>query len=458
MLLPKLLCVLLPVFISIDVISGFILGSQCIAPPPCTCLAYDVVSCERNQLLHVPSFSEQEKHSSTLTISLGWNNITRIPANSFKNLSSFNATQIDIDLQSNRLNQIDMGAFSGIQAGVGRLNLKQNSLTYLPSGLNELTNLLFLYIDGNPLTSLDATTMSKLGHTLQVFTLSVGHFSAFPNELHFLKKIIKLVINNIPFSRLSHDAFQGVGTSLYILEMSKSKLVKIPAAICHLRRLTKLTFNQSQNLTKDDSIFENCNDTMHALSILILDDDKLSTFPDVFNLFPNLDGLSLQLNNLQLIPNNSVTHSSTFSALLLSGNNFARIPTAITKLVNITSLNITYNNIVSIGDVDLMQFRRLEELDLSGNPLAHVSPNAFKHNLLLENIYFDHTMLTRVPIGLVGLPNLAEVSINSSPIECSCSAMAYLKSWNVNTISLLGNCTTGEGLKTYLTNKLPKCP
>ena len=406
----------------------------------------------------MPPFSEHTEHFSYLKVLLGWNHITRIPANSFKNLSSINAARIDIDLQRNRLNQIDLHAFGGIQASVISLNLKNNNFTHLPSGLNELTALVSLNIDRNPLTSLDATTMSTLGRTLLSFAFSVGHFSAFPTELHLLNRLKNLILNNIPFSRLNSDVFHGLETSLTTLEMSRSNLEKIPAAICYLKALQTLSFTQFQNLTKSSSIFENCNDSLNAVTTLKLEDNKLSNFPNVFDLFPNLISLNLRENNLQLIGNSSVKYISTLTHLDLYSNNFTRIPAAINTLSNITHLYFGFNSILSIDDSDLWQLSQLKELDLYDNPLAYISPNAFQHNLLLYNIDFDFTKLTRLPIALVGLPNLHSISISSEPIECSCSAMAYLKSWNVTTINLMGSCSTGNDLKTYLINALPKCP
>lgn len=208
-------------FISIgmyDVITGFLFDRECVAPPPCICYS-STIRCQRQNLTEMPMFTEHNEHYISIYVWLNNNELSTIPANAFKNLSSINATRVQIFLYNNSLYDINSHAFDGIATAVNTLNLKFNNLTYLPSALATLTSLRNLYLDGNPLTSLDSAVMSQLGQTVQVFTISVDQFAVFPSELHLLGKMWSLVMtvgyNNTSLSQI-YSVIAGIPKLSYL--------------------------------------------------------------------------------------------------------------------------------------------------------------------------------------------------------------------------------------------------
>ena len=205
--------VLFSACVIIGVVNTILFQGTCSAPLPCTCSSYQI-HCENKNLTQVPIFTTYTDQYFSLRIYLHKNELRTIPPNSFKNLSTLNATDIQIELYNNRLYEIDSQAFSGIQNAITLLDLGHNNFTNLPSGLLILTTLKYLYIDGNPLTTLDSTEMSKLGGTIETFSITVDRFTTFPNELHYLSRLTSLTVDtNVDNSNLHYIPQVIVGLS-----------------------------------------------------------------------------------------------------------------------------------------------------------------------------------------------------------------------------------------------------
>ena len=445
------------VFASLGLNTAFLLTERCDVPSPCTCSS-NRIHCNSKQLSTVPTFNLYGEHYDTFTIDLSNNQLTTIPDDAFYNFSSMNASRIYMYLQYNRISQIEINAFSGIEHVVTHLTLTNNNLAHIPLAFSSLTGVVFLDLQENPLITLDASVMIKLGRSLQTLYISFNNFSSFPTELHFLNKVWSLAISHIPFTRLNTNAFDGLESSLTKLILSDTKLEQIPAAICHLTNLKQLSVSSSHNLIDEASIFEECSHSMQSLTTLTLSSNHLKHFPRMCSLFPNLKALQLESNYLHAIESEVVQCYAFLQGLYLQYNNFVRIPASINKLSNLTALNFRYNKIQSIEDYDVFLLHQLSEIDVSLNPLSYVSPNAFKNNPLLTKVDFSHTQLDRIPTAIIHLSKLNSFYMSGRPIACSCSEMSYLKYWNVLLISTLPTCSTGEPVKTYIMSILPYCP
>ena len=450
--------IFLAVFVKTDLTTAFLLGIDCVAPAPCVCRE-DYIRCSDQKLSQIPNFTFLNGQSDFLFVYLYNNQLTTIPEYTFSSLSIFNATAIDMELDHNYISEIDSLAFEGVENTVTELNLRSNNLTELPPVLSELTILDTLDVSGNPLTNLNSTIMLNLGLSLEKLSISVELFSVFPKELRFLKRLKYLLINNIPFPSLNDDAFNGLSTLTEIV-MSYSKLEKIPAAICHIETLRFFTFTLSTNLKENGStIFDGCDQNITSLLSLTLDNNNISVFPAVvFKLFPNLTHLSLRNNNLQFIKDSSVMYNSSLTSLDLSGNRFLRIPAAVNRFLNLQVLYFESNQVVSLEDYDVFLISKLRSIYIRNNPLAFVSVSAFDHNPLLEYIDFDNTKLSVIPQAVLSLKYLRHFYMYGNPLECSCSKMAYLKSWDVTTIYLGADCDNGGSVKLYIMIDLPSCP
>ena len=442
-----------------DVTESFLFDDMCVAPSPCLCKTW-TISCSYKQLTYIPNMIPLRGSTTSFQVFLTGNQITKVPADAFYNLSAISTPWIGIRLAHNQIHQIDEQAFSGIEGKVALLELSYNNLTNLPTAIRKLTRISELYIQDNPMTSLDSTVMSVVGSTLRYLSIFINFFPSFPSEVHFLRNLNNLKVTDIPFSSLRADAFSGLEASLGALELSNSKLEIIPSAICSLQNLTQFTLNSSPNLQQDSFLYisERCSQKLTSVTILILKHNKLQYFPDVFELFPNVQLLDLESNNIQSVNSSLIPYNSTLNNIYIGKNDLVEIPAAFNKL-SLESLHISNNKISALTDTDLAQLPDLRWIDLHGNPLAHVSPNAFRNNPRLFFISFENTNLDHIPRAVLPLANLRSCLLSGAPIICSCDEMSYLRSWNVSYIRLdLGaQCTTGESIRFYLTSILPHC-
>ena len=132
--------------------SGFLLDRHCIGIQPCICSSNNGVNCIANQLSNVPDFIKNNihNHSTELFVDFSYNQyqLTTVPAYAFKSLSAVNATSIIINLQTNRISNIDIQAFSGVEHIVTELHLEDNNFTHIPLALKYLSSLHTLNLAG----------------------------------------------------------------------------------------------------------------------------------------------------------------------------------------------------------------------------------------------------------------------------------------------------------------------
>ena len=441
----------------IGVTTSFLFDTNCVAPKPCTCNSY-YIYCNSKSLSQVPVFTEHNEERHYFELYLYNNQLTHIPAYAFQNLSSINASSIAIFLYNNYINNIELHAFSGIENAVTYLDLQNNNLTHLPQALEELSSLKYLYLLDNPLLSLDSTIIASIGSTLNQLRISTGNFSKFPTQINGLTKLTALEINNIQFPLLQSTVFHSFEKSLTTLEMSYANFKSIPAAVCRLKSLISFTLNYSPNLSKyNASIFDECTHRMTTVTSLTLRYNQLTVFPKLATVFPNLYTLDLLDNLLTFIDSTSLMGLSTLNYLNIGYNRFSSIPSAINRARNLHTLYIKSNQIDTVEDFDLLLLHNLTDIDLYGNPLVYLSPLVFTHTLLLSYVNLDYTKLGYIPRAILGPKHMHTLYLSGKPIDCSCNAMSYLKTWNVSSISIYASCSSGQPVKTFLTTELQKC-
>ena len=446
------------VFVSlIGITISFLFDSKCVAPSPCTCSS-NYIECNSKGLSQVPVFSGHNEQYYYIILNLQSNQLTSIPAYSFQNLSAVNSSYVTIHLEGNKIANIESHAFSGIEHALTNLNLANNNLTHLPLALKELSALQYLYLSGNPLVNLDAAILANISSKLKTFSVSLEKFSRFPTELNALTKLSSLTIDSIQFLFVHSTVLQAFETSLTSLEMSHASFESIPAAVCRLKSLTTFISNYSPNLGKyNASIFDECTHRMTIVTSVTLQNDRLTVFPKLASIFPNLQTLDLSNNLLYFIESTSLAGFSSLTTLYVSGNQLTSVPSAINRATSLRTLSLFANQIDTVEDFDLLRLHNLTRIILLANPLVYISPYAFKHNPLLNNINLYSTKLGSIPRAFLGLKHLQNVYLNGKPIECSCNAMSYLRQWNVSSIHIDATCSSGKYVKTFLTSDLPKC-
>ena len=441
----------------IGVTTSFLFDTNCVAPKPCTCNSYNIY-CNSKSLSQVPVFTEHNEERHQFYLHLQYNQLTSIPAYAFQNLSSINASSIYIYLFNNYINNIELHAFSGIANAVTFLDLRDNNLTHLPQALEELSSLNYLYLLDNPLLSLDSTIIASIGSTLNTLSISAGNFSRFPTQMNGLTKLSSLTINDIQLPLLHSTVFHSFENSLTVLEMSNANCESIPAAVCRLKSLNRLILTNSPNLSKyNASIFDECTHRMITVTSLTLQSNQLTVFPKLATVFPNLHTLDLRYNLLHLIESTSLMGLSALTTLYISNNQFNGIPSAINRARSLNTLYINSNQIDTVEDFDLQLLHKLTDIKLYSNPLIYLSPLAFTHTPLLSYVDLRYTKLEYIPRAILGLKHMHTLYLSGKPIDCSCNAMSYLKTWNVSSINIHASCSSGQPVKTFLTTELQKC-
>ena len=375
--------------------------TTCPRPAACSCDSYHyhhVLTCggKTSPLSHVPTFST---NSYANTLNMTDNHITSLPGNAFSHLTRMTA----IYLNRNRILSVHSAAFSGLQRFLYTLDLSYNQLQTVPESLKTLEHLRDLRLQYNP---------------IKLFQPSVEWFAI-------------------------------LGTSLQAFNFGSPDLQTLPAHLSLLRHLKTLTIHglKMSSLPRD----------MQHVTSLYLDSNSLTTFPSVYNMFPNLSELSI-INNpgLTTIPSHAIPTGKHTRFVTLNGNGLTTVPLALEKLPYLTDLALNNNKITSISRA--LNFPHLAHLSLSGNPIHSFSSKAFTKIPFLTKLYLANTGQTTIPQALSAMHgNLWTIDLQHNPIHCTC-ALKWAKHWletYVNTgmpydshnHKLLGTC---QGSKTTL--------
>lgn len=433
------------------------------ASAPCAYyFPYKYIYCDDKNLNQTPHFLRSGVHVETLEIWLFSNNLVTIPNYAFKNLSSINATVINIQLQKNRISTIDRLAFSGIENVLKYLNLQYNNLSSLPSTFGDLHALKTLYLNNNPLKYLDVSTLSELGHTLQTMGIDLKEFPTWPTQFRLFHSMKTLIIRYSNFPHFISDAFQSFETSLTSLYIQYATAFdEISNAACQLSGLQSLTLENFSKLSENSTtIFGHCTKKLTKLTSVTMRFNHLTKFPDVFHIFPSLTSLNLQGNSLDIIEAEKIPINNILSSIVLDANSLKRIPNALNILKQLSSLHLGNNEIFSVEDHDLYGLSNLESLYLNNNPIKYISSHAFRYNLKLSTLILQKTSLVSIPAAVMSLPKLLDFDISNTnePIQCTCD-MSYLKGWNATAVSYFhGNCANSTTeLQRFIMSSLQQC-
>lgn len=181
--------------------------------------------------------------------------------------------------------------------------------------------------------------------------------------------------------------------------------------------------NLSQNLISQINAFP----ISSSLTRLVLDDNQLSTLPDLSNL-PNLKTLTVRRNKLMSLPDISANKKITqlyvqsnqltfipdlrnqkeLWAINFSGNRLTLLP-FLDSLAKLTELVVADNQLTQIQPLDKLS--NLKLLNISGNKIAKL-PN-FAPSNLLEEINLKNNIFTQLPNFTV-FPNLKSANLNDN--------------------------------------------
>lgn len=274
---------------------------------------------------------------------------------------------LDLDLNSNKLSNLSSDVFDGLTKLIF-LNLGKNSIKKLPPTIfHSLTNLKQLIIYNNELETLEAGIFDelvkleelKLHHNqitnlppqvfwslrnLKILTLSSNRLKAIPEKSFYnMPKLGKLTIYNNPL--------------LYLPEQLMGDMPDITEFYLFATNLTTVPGNLFANLSGLQSLHFHLNEQLSELP------------PDLFCCHPNLQKLSLKLNNLVHLHPQLFSRLTTLVSLLLSNNKLQSLPENIFRsLRQLSSLDLMNNNLKTLQGDTFLSNTVLRSLTLSGNP------------------------------------------------------------------------------------------
>ena len=357
---------------------------------------------------------------------------------------------IDLSNDEIRVNSFCINAFHGIENNVTWLNLDDNELTSIPSAIGQLKHLETLNVLHNPLTTIDQSVIISIRRTLS--HISIPNMSTWPDAVQYLTKLITLELQG--FSRnIPVEAFKGFRSALVELYLHGFNFTTIPSAVCGLQNLHLLIVTTNGHLSGKNLI--SCNPGLNSLTDLILqNNDRMTTFPYVFNSFPNLNMMIVEGTEISFVDDDLVPNNTKVSIFELNRGNLTIVPGAVNKfpLLNICVLHD--NQIHTVEMFSVQNLSHLAYVYLDGNPIVFISRDAFLDVPSLTYIGLTNTQLTTIPPLVETILSLGFLDIRDSPVMCTCEFPRV-----TSRLTIGGRChVTNETITDFTRTTLPKCP
>lgn len=267
----------------------------------------------------------------------------------------------------------------------------RNRLTYIESGIRQLTQLQNLDLSSNEL------------HTL-------------PDELMQLQELQWLDLSNNQFEQIPHvlSALQ----TLHLIDLANNRLSELSSSIFRLQNLQRL--NLSKNILRQ--IPDELGVFAH-LQRLDLSHNYLTVFPDAILGLSALQQLSMIGNQIGVLPDN-IDRLSRLRLLYLNNNSIDRLPPAFAHLRQLQRLYMSSNTLNHFPQ-ELLQINDLQLIDLRNNLIEYI-PNGIEQLQRLEYLDLAQNRLKALAQGVTQLPNLQLLDLRNNQISILPSEIARM--------------------------------
>lgn len=264
------------------------------------------------------------------------------------------------------------------------LNITENKLTTLPTSIGNLSQLRQLILGPNQLTELPSTIggLSRL----QELHINNCNLTDLPPSFSDLKSLQVLDIGNNNFTEVP-ESLQGVAGNLISLNMSENDFSGgLPEWIGDFTALEELSLYNC-HLPGLPASYQN----LWRLRVLDLgglgsNGNQLSSSP-ILVMFHRLERLSLQGNNLEIIPI-LPTVITTLTHVNFSDNRFLYFPVGIGEFSELQSLDFSNNLFYESPDA-LMDLEKLTFIDLTRNNFGELSGDLCEYLAGIEEHHMD---------------------------------------------------------------------
>lgn len=340
-------------------------GSEavCLGVASCSCEANPsgiVVNCRDQNLDHVPAFVSGAGDQIYYELTLDSNAIRTIEGNAFAGIRIRRLV-----LTNNRLTDIAVDAFSGLERDLSELALEFDGSTAFPT-----------------------EALSKLTMMESLEIVGYGKEALPPGALTSLSKLRTLTLTSGALRLLTPEDFTGQKSQLTSLNLRSNLFQEIPtAAISALENLSVLQLDLNRLFTIGTAAFDGASN----LAILNLARNpvkvvELDAFSGLESTLRNLSLQQCQLSNEHL---NAIIRLKSLVYLDISDNLFVDINDILKNMKFLQVLKAARNRITSLKGSTYSLASSLVVLQLEDNPLVSVASDSFNGLALLQELYLD---------------------------------------------------------------------
>lgn len=318
-----------------------------------------------------------------------------------------------LDVSNNSIVQLEPSMFARLKS-LRTLNLAYNLIATIDSDnvFTELENLRELYLQGNQLVSINASSETGLSY--------------YEKKPYLFKKLDQLIVLNLARNRINdlpRHIFNDL-KQLKTLDLSYNNLILIPFQLFQeLKNLEYLNLSNNKVLSVLDNFFLH---NVHLKQLLLNNNFVERLTKSSLNGLKNLDILDMSSNHLSSIDRLAFEDLRELKSLNLRNNNFS--------ILSSTTFNTQTN---------------LKQLDLSGNKRLRTLPNGiFAHQIALYELKLDETGIETLSnwvakhnktVDKQVLKNLAVLSIRNNRNLSEIQACTFQNLPGVERLYLTGN-------------------
>ncbi|KAK4877356.1 hypothetical protein RN001_009862 [Aquatica leii] len=344
--------------------------------------------------------------SNVKTLDLGRSGIRHLTEQSFKSVPGIQS----IMLGGNFISQMDSNS---IPKNIHQLHLGRNKIKDLNGTLTNLTDLQWIFINANELTTLDHQ-LPTVAPNLVLMHASHNKIEKLPQHLKTLTSLQSLFLHNNMLTSLD-----GVLSKMTHLERAQFENNRISI-------LTKEDFLETSSLhclclgNNYVTSVNNSLSPLRSLTILNLTHNLLTEFSlqEIKGLL-NLRTVDLSHNKINALYGptaNLIEWDTKIIEMILNNNELTKLNGALAGLSRLLKLDLSFNQISEISPDDLIGLDRLRILDISHNHLTTLEETGKTVLPALNDLIASYNKLTILDNDFHGLPVLCWADFSNNQI------------------------------------------
>ncbi|CAG9862799.1 unnamed protein product [Phyllotreta striolata] len=374
------------------------------------------------------------------TLDLGRTKIKTLSETSFSNLKDIEC----LVLAGNQISEMDP---KSIPPQIQRLHIGRNHIKRLNNTLKNLTELKWLFINGNELEDIESQ-LPKFAPKLKLIHASDNLLEKLPQQLKNYPTLESIFFHNNKLRSL--DGALSKSTHLQLAELEHNQLAKLSEedfAVPSSLKSLFLAFNELTSLNNSLTKLTN-------LNFLNLKFNRLTEFSleEIVDL-KELRSIDLSYNRISTLkgpPPNLVDWNIKLTELKLDHNDLQTLNGALSGLTELLRLNLSFNKLRKISPEDFIGLEELRLLDISYNYLTTLEETSKTYLPRLSELKASHNLLTILDKDFHGLPVLCYADLSNNQIvalgrdlvaktRCTIEHGVHEGTWDILKINLQEN-------------------